>query len=165
MPAKDISDILCRDSMSLNQLQEFLCALRTYCNHFLQCPLSPGPHPSSLGSVHGLCPAACSCSPHEAQAVPTAQSWFCGYPAVTYQPLPSTCSSLTASLLLSRICSAVTSRTADPQHPAYLNLPGLSVHWLPAELPHPAKAQPLLSFIDEPRGFYNLRKCIFRKSK
>lgn len=51
--------------MSLNQLQEFLCALRTYCNHFLQSPWSPGPHPSSSGSAHGLCPAACSRSPHE----------------------------------------------------------------------------------------------------
>lgn len=50
--------------MSLNQLQGFLCALRTYCNHFLQCPLSPGPHPSSSGSAHHLCPATCSCSPH-----------------------------------------------------------------------------------------------------
>lgn len=99
----------------------------------------------------------------QAQAVPIAQSllnsgWFCEHLAVTCQLLTATFSNSTASLLLSSICRwCCDLRTADPQRPAYLSLPGLSAQWLLTELPHPVKAQPLLSFTEEPHGFHHLR--------
>lgn len=143
VPAKDISEML-NVNMSLNQLQGFLCALKMYCNHFLQCPLSPGPHPSSSGSAHHLCPA--TCSPTEAQTVPVTQSWLnlgwcCGYLGVTCQPLWHTPVPLHLCFSVAFAGSAVAPGTAVPQHPAYLSLPGLSARWLPAELPHPATPQ------------------------
>lgn len=123
--------------MSLNQLHGFLCALRTYCNHFLRWPLSPGPprslpgHRFSPGHAQPAFPSesmGCACC-----RVGTGAAELRPVPCIpSRDPLASKRQRAPAPLHPSRVCSWC----CDPQqsrsrHTAYLNSTGRSAHPLP----------------------------------